>query len=154
MLTTTRRLDRMFPSPTAFFGPDFGKWLDSVVFSEGMLPWSPASPATFPAMNVWEDENAVYVEAELPGFELSELDISLTGSELTIRGKRESSLEIPESATVHRRERSTGSFVRSVKLGLPIAGDKVNATMDAGVLTVTLPKAEESRPRKIEVRAR
>jgi HSP20 family protein len=104
-----------------------------------------------PAMNVFEDEHSITIEAELPGFTMDNLDISVLGQELTISGKRQ--WTAPEGCTVHRRERtSSTNFSRSVRIGTPIDAAKVSAKLDAGVLTVTLPKAESAKPRKIEIK--
>jgi HSP20 family protein len=106
----------------------------------------------FPAVNVWEKEDTLYLEAELPGFEMKDLEIFVTGRELTLRGKRE---EAPaQDARYHRRERGVGSFERRLQLPTEIEADEVQATAQNGILTVTLPKARSVRPRRIEVVAR
>lgn len=104
----------------------------------------------FPALNVWEDDAAVHVEAELPGVNESDLDISIMGSELTIRGSR--TFEAPEKSTLIRRERATGAFERTLTLPVEVDGDTVTAGFVNGVLTITLPKAPSAMPRRIEVR--
>ncbi|MCK6457277.1 MAG: Hsp20/alpha crystallin family protein [Phycisphaerae bacterium] len=111
----------------------------------GMLP-----TRGFPAMNVWEDPQNIYVEAELPGLKMSDIEVLVSGDELTIKGERRDTT--PESASVHRRERGMGSFARTIHLAVPIEHDKVAAELRDGVLSVTVPKAEAVRPRKIEVR--
>ena len=105
----------------------------------------------FPPMNVWEDEQNVTVEAELPGFDMKDLDISLVGDTLTISGKRAAE-EVSEGTTFHRRERVTGEFSRTLRFKTPIDAARVGATLENGVLKVTLPRGEVSRPRKIEVK--
>jgi len=107
--------------------------------------------ATYPPLNLWEDEDNLYVEAELPGFELSELEITVTGeNQLSLKGERRQ----PElqGGTWHRQERGYGSFSRLVELPHPVDADKVTAELKHGVLTITLPKREEAKPRKIEVK--
>lgn len=107
---------------------------------------------SYPALNVWEDDNNLYVEAELPGFELSDLEITVTGDQqLSIKGQRKQ----PEikGATWHRQERHYGSFSRMIELPEPVEADKVTAELKLGVLTITLPKREEVKPRRIEVKA-
>ncbi|GIW94189.1 MAG: molecular chaperone Hsp20 [Pirellulaceae bacterium] len=106
----------------------------------------------FPALNVWKDDNNLYVEAELPGFELSDLEIVVTGDrQLSIKGERKQ----PEikNGTWHRQERYYGSFSRMIELPESVDPDKVTAELKLGVLTVTLPKREEAKPRRIEVKA-
>ncbi len=105
----------------------------------------------FPAVNVWEDNDSVYAECELPAVRTEDLDISVMGDELTIKGRRS---ETPEpQATYHRRERAVGAFARTVRLPSEIASDRVEASLRDGVLLVTLPKAETAKPRKVQVRA-
>jgi HSP20 family protein len=105
-----------------------------------------------PALNVWEDENAVYVETDLPGVPADKLDVSVTeGNQLTIQGERPA----PEVANAvwHRQERGFGTFTRSVTLPTLVNADKVEAQFEHGVLKLTLPKAQAAKPRKIAVKA-
>lgn len=110
--------------------------------------WS--APA-FPAVNVWEDAESVYVEAELPGLKLEDIELVVVGDELTIKGKRKEVCE--EEVCYHRRERGSGSFSRVFRLPVAVNAEKVEATLRDGVLNVIMPKAEEAKPRKIEVKA-
>lgn len=105
----------------------------------------------FPALNVWEDSDNVFVEAELPGLKLDDIELLITGDELTIKGKRKDAGG--EDNTYHRRERSTGCFSRVLRLPMDVKADDVAATLRDGVLLVTMPKAAEARPRKVEVKA-
>src|SRR6185369_3462276 len=105
-----------------------------------------------PGVNVWEDANNVFVEAELPGIDASKLDISvIEGNQLTIQGERPM-LEMAGSVW-HRQERSYGSFTRVLTLPTLVDADAVDATYVAGVLKLTLPKAEAAKPRKIAVKS-
>jgi HSP20 family protein len=109
-------------------------------------------PAGFPAVNAWEDAEGYYLEAELPGLELEDLEISLAeGDKLTIKGERKQPAH--EGGTWHRRERAFGSFERTLTLPGAVSADGVQASLKQGVLTVKLPKAPELQPRKIEVKA-
>jgi HSP20 family protein len=111
-----------------------------------------SSPTTFPPMNLWEDDDKLYVEAELPGLEMKDLEIYVNaGNQLTVKGERQEPKF--ESGAWHRRERGCGSFARTLELPTHVDAEKVEAEFKNGVLTVTLPKAAESRPRRIEVRA-
>jgi len=106
--------------------------------------------AGVPALNVWEDDQSLFVETELPGLTMTDVEVTVMGNELTIKGERK---EQPvEGATYHRRERSGGTFARTMKLPVQIDANRVTATLKDGVLTVTLPKAEAAKPRKIEVK--
>jgi HSP20 family protein len=108
--------------------------------------------ASFPVMNVWQDDSNLYVEAELPGMQLSDLEIYvLGGNQLTVKGERK--LPEIESAVWHRRERGFGSFMRVLSLPVPVDADKVQAKLVAGVLTITLPESEIAKPRKIAIQA-
>ncbi len=104
-----------------------------------------------PAVNVWADDQAVFVEADLPGVDPAKLDVSVTeGNRLTISGERPE-VDLP-NAVWHRQERGHGTFVRELTLPTLVDADKVEAAYEQGVLRLTLPKAEAARPRKITVR--
>ena len=106
---------------------------------------------TFPAVNVWEDADNVYAEAELPGLKLVDIELLVMDDELTIKGERKDVCE--DEVSYHRKERGAGSFGRAFRLPVGVDAEKVEATLRDGVLTVTMPKAEEAKPRKIEVKA-
>jgi HSP20 family protein len=103
----------------------------------------------YPALNVWQREHELLVEAEVPGLKNEDLDISVVGSQLVIKGRR-ADLDDP-SATYHRRERGVGEFSRTVELPVAVMVDQVQAKLSDGVLLITLPKAEASKPRKVQV---
>lgn len=108
--------------------------------------------AVYPPLNLWEDDNCLYVETELPGMELEDLEIFVNGeNQLTIKGERKQ----PEvdKGVWHRQERAYGSFQRTVELPQPVEPDKVTAEFKLGILTITLPKKAEVRPHRIEVKA-
>ena len=104
-----------------------------------------------PAVNLWETADAVHVELEVPGVKSDQLDLSVVGSQLSIKIERPEVQE--EGATYHRRERPVGSFLRVVELPCDVEAGKVEAALEHGVLSITLPKAEAARPRKIQVKA-
>jgi HSP20 family protein len=108
-----------------------------------------AEVGTYPALNVWEDDQNLYAEAEMPGCRIEDLDVCVEGNVLTLRAERK--IEAKENWTWHRRERGWGKFVRVLELPVPIDADKVQAAFRNGVLTITLPKAEAARPRRIPV---
>lgn len=102
-----------------------------------------------PAVNAWETDDTLRVELELPGVKGDQLELSVVGDELSIRVERPEVEQ--EGATYHRRERSVGSFARVLRLPIPVDPDRVEAELHHGVLSITLPKAESARPRKIQV---
>ncbi len=102
-----------------------------------------------PAVNVWQDDEAVVVEAELPGLKSEQLEISVAGDELSLKVQRPD-LEA-EGVTYHRRERPTGTFTRTVPLPAEVDADRVQAELRDGVLRITLPKVPAAKPRRIEV---
>lgn len=106
---------------------------------------------SYPALNLWADEESVIVRAELPGIAPDDLDISVDNGDLTLSGRRERD-ELPEDTTYHRQERNYGSFTRTIRLPYKIEADDVEATMKNGVLTLTLPRAEEDKPKKIDIK--
>lgn len=118
------------------------------VFGTDTAAWG--RPAAYPPVNVWEDEQSLYVEAELPGMKIDDLEIYVQeGDELSIKGSRKQ----PEldDGTWRRRERGFGEFSRSFKLSSEVDVDNVSADFVNGVLTVTLPKSEAIKPKKIQV---
>jgi HSP20 family protein len=105
--------------------------------------------ASYPAFNVWESEECFYVEAECPGLAIEEMDLSITGNQLSVAGERKE--ESLEGVSFHRRERGTGKFSRIVSLPSDVDANKVEARFKDGVLTITLPKAETAKTKKIQV---
>ena len=108
--------------------------------------------AVFPAINVWEEGDSILVEAELPGQDMKDLEIYVTGSDqLTLKGEREASA--PAESVKHRQERGFGSFVRVITLPFAVDAAKVEAHLENGILQVKLAKHESAKPRKIPVKA-
>lgn len=104
----------------------------------------------FPLLNVSVTPDHYVVRAELPGIKAEELDITVSGSNLTLSGER----TIPEestSARYHRREREAGKFSRVLTLPGPLNSSKVDARLKHGILTLVIPKAEEAKPKKISI---
>ena len=106
----------------------------------------------YPAMNVWTTEDNALVTAELPGVDLEQIDISVEDEMLTVRGDRQPD-GLEDGATYHRRERRYGSFVRTFRLPFRVAADSVEASFQKGVLSISLPRAEADKPRKITIKA-
>lgn len=105
----------------------------------------------FPLVNVTEGNDDYYVRAELPGVGADDLEISVTGSSLSIAGERKIRAE-DEQAKYHRREREAGKFSRVISLPGPIDTSKVEARCVDGVLTVVLPKSEAAKPKQISIK--
>jgi HSP20 family protein len=110
------------------------------------------SAAWIPAVDVAETKEHFMITAELPGVESEDVDISVENSVLTIRGERRFYQETKEE-DFHRIERRFGSFARSVTLPATADPERIQAAFDAGVLTIEVPKKEEAKPRKIQIKA-
>jgi HSP20 family protein len=109
--------------------------------------------AGVPALNVWQNDDNFIVEAEVPGLQMNEIELLVDrGNLLTLKGERIA--PHAESATWHRRERGFGSFSRTIELPGMIDAEGVEAVLKNGVLTITLPKPEEAKPRKVAVKAK
>ncbi len=107
--------------------------------------------ATFP-VNVWQDENAIYVEGDLPGVDRATLEVTVTeGDKLAVRAQRPA-VEKVEGVTWLRQERAAGAFARAIVLPFPVDSEKVEASYTNGVLKVTLPKIAAVRPRTVPVK--
>ncbi len=103
----------------------------------------------FPPFNLWEEGDLAFIEAELPGIQLEDMDVFVAGNELTISGERK--FHSPERGVWLRRERPIGKFSRTVTLPWEIDPGKVEAKLKDGILQVQLTKSEGARPRKIKV---
>ena len=103
------------------------------------------------ALDVAEKDDAYIVKASLPGVNPEDVEVTLTDNVLTIRGETREDKDIKQES-YHLRERRFGSFARSVTLPNAVNADKIEAVNENGVLTLTLPKAESVKPRKIEVK--
>ena len=104
------------------------------------------------ATSSFKDDGSNFVLiADLPGLTESDIQISVAGDTVTLRGERK--VAVPEGYSTHRRERSAVSFAKSYQLPTRVDADKVVATLKHGVLTLTLPKAAEAQPRQISVKA-
>jgi len=105
----------------------------------------------FPAVNLWEEGDTLNLEAELPGLELSDLEIFITErNQLTIKGERKAP-QVDKGVT-HRQERSFGRFERTLTLPNAVDESAVEARFEDGVLKIRLPKHETAKPRKISIK--
>ncbi len=106
----------------------------------------------FPPVNIWEDDDSISMEAELPGVDMQAVEIFVNGDDqLTLQGERSK----PDSGdgTWHRQERSFGTFVRTLQLPKQVDADQVSAEANNGVLTITFSKKDEVKPRRVKVRS-
>ncbi len=112
----------------------------------------PARGQVHPPVNLYETEDGYVLTAELPGLRHGDLEVSIEGNRVTLRGERK--IEYPEDAGLHRRERQAGIFRRVLELPVEVESEKAEATYKHGVLMLRLPKAERHRPRQISVSRR
>lgn len=117
-------------------------WLAVEPF-RGMKDW-------VPALDISETEEAVVVKAELPGLEQKDVEVTLSGDLLTIKGEKKEEKE-EKSRHFHRVERSYGSFERNIQLPTDVKADKVKASFKNGVLVVELPKAEQTKSKSVKI---
>jgi HSP20 family protein len=103
-----------------------------------------------PTLDLYENKDNLTVKVELPGMKKEDIEISLQDDTLTVSGERKHE-ETLKDAETHRLERFYGRFQRSVAINVPVQADKIKATYADGVLTVVLPKAEQAKPRQIEI---
>lgn len=113
---------------------------------------SVSGSGVFPPLNLYDDGESVIVRAEIPGVDPKDMEIDATVNSLTIKGERKRA-KTEEKASFHRRERSHGTFSRSINLPQEIDPKKVQASYKLGLLEVLLPKAEGTKPRKIEIKS-
>ena len=131
--TLRREMDRLFED---FFGDkggflsEAGKWM--------------------PAVDVSETDDNIIVKAELPGMKSDDIDVSVQGDVLVIKGEKKEETE-EKKENFHLIERRRGEFARSIRIPVPVDQDKVSAKYENGVLAVTLPKKEESKAKQIKV---
>jgi HSP20 family protein len=132
----------------AFTWPPFGR-LTSLqdelnrLFESPMTGWAPP-------LDVHEDKDNFSVHVELPGMKREDIDVTLQDGALVISGERKEE-KVQEGTDIHRQERYYGKFTRALTMPAAVTGDQVKAQYKDGILTVTLPKAEEAKPKSITV---
>ena len=134
MITLREAMDRLFDD--AFTSP--------LSMRSG---WSMSTPA----IDMYHTDNEVVVKASIPGIKAEEVQINITGDVLTLKGEVKQEEERQDKAW-HIREQRFGSFERSVALPTAVKTDKAEAVFENGVLTITLPKADEVKPRTISIK--
>ncbi len=152
------KLVRIHNNPTLAPWPTFGRLSDlrdeiDRLFDAPLAEWA-RTPSVFggwtPAIDLVETKDNVVVRAELPGMKKEDIEVTLHEGALNISGERKSEKKV-EAQGVYRSERYFGRFQRAVTLPSPVAADKVKADYKDGILTVTLPKTEEAKPKQIDV---
>ena len=128
---------------------DFRSEIDK--FFEGFGDGGSVRNAWSPAMDVSETENEILVNADLPGLSKDQIKVSLEYNVLTIKGEKRQESDNKDKQ-FHRSERSYGSFTRSFRLPSEVVAGKISAFYKDGVLTLTLPKSEDAKPKEIEVK--
>lgn len=164
-----------FAHPLEELREEFDRLWTSLTTAPPLHGWGPERtsggfPAVnFPAVNIAETDDSLTIEAELPGLDVGDVEISVTGDELVLKGSRpertgtqpaageggangERQAGVP-TLTWHRRERGSGGFERRITLPVAVDASRVEARLVDGVLTVTCPKAAESQPHRVPVRS-
>jgi len=119
------------------------------IFSEHSRAEEPGSRTWAPVVDILETPSDLIVRAEIPGAKREEIDVEVTAESLTIRGERKFDTENKDQYL--RVERPYGPFQRSFSIGVPVQADKVKATYKDGILEIVVPKAEEVKPKKIQI---
>ena len=144
----------MFPMTLNPFAPlrELQREMSRLLDGDGpLLPggaW--AQMPAFPALNVWEDGNSLFAEAEIPGVSQNDLEVYAVGNQLTIKGSRRP--REGQNIAYHRHERGAGEFTRVVALPIDVDTANVQASLKNGVLTITLPKSEAAKAKRITVK--
>lgn len=115
--------------------------------------WRPFTKDTglVPSTDIYEEDGQLVVKTELPGIDKKDLDVSLEGDRLSIKAEKKA--ETKEDANHRTRERYYGRYFRTVTLPYPVKEDEISATYENGILELKFPKAEEAKPKKIEIKA-
>jgi HSP20 family protein len=106
-----------------------------------------------PRIEMYEEKGKLVVKTDLPGIKEEDLDISIEGKTLTIKAEKKEE-QVKEGATYHVSERYYGHYSRSMELPYEVQGEKIKATLENGVLELRLPRVKETKPKKIEVKAK
>lgn len=141
----------MLYPPFARHGDPFALMRSMMRDFDRFTPTRTAQPV-FPAVNVWQSDEAVAITAELPGVEPADIDISVKENVLTIAGERKAP-QMPEGARWHRNERGYGTFSRAIRLPFAASDDKVEARMTNGILRIVVGRPDEDKPKKIKIKA-
>jgi len=131
---------------------DMDRLFDSMMTGRPAPGYRYARPlAIMPAMTLWHDQDNLYLEVDVPGIRMEDIDLRVTAEDITLRAARHA--KTTDDAELLRQERAFGAMERCIPLPTAIDSDNIDATLHDGVLSVTLPKAPENRPRTIEIKA-
>ena len=141
---------------------EFEHWLDHLMEDMWRRPfpslfgrdrWLPIRPLSIrmPSIDVYEEKDSVVVKAELPGMKKEDIEVNLAAENLTIKGEKKEDKEVKED-NYYRRERSYGSFLRTVALPCEVKSDEIKASFKDGVLDIRLPKTEEAKKKSVAVK--
>lgn len=122
------------------------------VFSDWTQP-AARRQVEFPAVNVWHDDHSLLLTAEVPGVSGDELDVTVTGTSVTIRGRR-SERPLNKGENYFRHERWADPFSRTIELPFEVDAQKTEAAYEQGVLSLKLHRPEEHKPKKITIKAK
>lgn len=140
-------MNRIFLDPSPLFRNDFDRMMGSF-FGGNYAPFQGSSRSYKLPVSMWETENELYVEAEVPGLAMEDIELTITGEELTLRIKEK---EKSEEGKYLRRERRTKQGGRTLALPIAVDAERTEALLRNGVLTIRLPKAASAKPRSIPV---
>jgi HSP20 family protein len=138
-LTAWRDLDRMQREMNRLFNS----------YSPSVMRPAPS----YPAINIWTNDDGQIITAEMPGIDAKDIDIDVTADSLTLSGERNPD-KASNEASYHRRERVHGKFSRTIQLPFVVDTNKVEAKCADGILSITLPKAEAEKPKKIAIKSK
>jgi len=136
----------MYPTLNALF--DLQRALEARLDSD-WLRGSTAGTGAFPPINVFQQGDHLFALLEAPGLSKRDLDIQAKGNAIRIRGKK--AISFPDEVSVHRRERLTGSFDRTLTVPMQIDADGIKAEYRDGMLALFIPRAESDKPRSIRI---
>lgn len=130
---------------------EFDRWLDEMRNFGWPRLWGERSlRVTLPAVDVYEEKDAIVVKAEVPGLDKDEVEVQVSGSVLTIKGEKRKQEEVKDQH-YYRSERSYGAFSRTLELPAEVKAEAATAVLKNGVLEIRLPRSEAARPRQIKV---
>jgi HSP20 family protein len=127
------------------------------LFGRPLVPMRGPYPSTerwwIPDVDIYDKDGMLVIETDLPGIEEKNVDVSISGDILTIKGEKKAENEVEEKG-YYQYERTYGSFSRSVTLPTAVDADKIEANFEDGVLEIHLPKLTEAKPKKVKVSAK
>ena len=134
------------------FGSFFDPWRDFERLNRSLALRPSRAAVEFPPVNIWASDDHATLTTEIPGIDPNEIEISLVGNTVTLKGTRTPE-NLQKGESYHRRERWHGRFSKTVQLPFKIEASRVEAHFAHGVLTISLPRAEAEKPKKITVKS-